>query len=208
VEGFADWLTAPENPFFARVAVNRIWQWHFGEGLQKTPSDFGTLGGLPTNQKLLDWLASEFVARKFSMKEIHRLMVTSETYQRASSLDPALTKSNSKIDPADDYLWAFRLQRLEAEPIWDCHPRLIRDAGPLPGWTILRYNDPGCAKAWRRRRGPWRLDSHQPAGGLHDSRLFDQPRGGAQLSSVLRRGRRPPPCPLRTRTVTRPRGCS
>ena len=53
----ADWLTAAENPLFARVAVNRLWQWHFGEGLQKTPSDFGELGGTPANPRLLDWLA-------------------------------------------------------------------------------------------------------------------------------------------------------
>ena len=59
--GVSDWLTAPENPLFARVAVNRLWQWHFGEGLHKTPSDFGNLGGVPTNPDVLDWLAAEFV---------------------------------------------------------------------------------------------------------------------------------------------------
>ena len=88
VEAFSDWLTAPENPLFARVAVNRLWQWHFGEGLHKIPSDFGMLGGTPANRELLDWLASEFVARKFSMKAMHRLMVTSETYKLASEADP------------------------------------------------------------------------------------------------------------------------
>src|SRR5262249_11990196 len=61
IPAFSDWLTGPENPMFARVAVNRIWQWHFGEGLQKNSSDFGILGGSPSNQQLLDWLASEFV---------------------------------------------------------------------------------------------------------------------------------------------------
>ncbi len=66
IEAFADWLTAPENPLFARVAVNRLWQWHFGEGLLKMSSDFGELGGKPSNQPLLDWLASEFVRRKYS----------------------------------------------------------------------------------------------------------------------------------------------
>ncbi len=81
VEAFADWLTAPDNPLFARVAVNRLWQWHFGEGLQKTPSDFGELGGTPANPRLLDWLASEFVRRGFSMKAMHRLIVTSDDLQ-------------------------------------------------------------------------------------------------------------------------------
>ena len=63
VEAFSDWLTAKDNPLFARVAVNRIWQWHFGEGLHRSPSDYGLMGGRPANQPLLDWLASEFIAR-------------------------------------------------------------------------------------------------------------------------------------------------
>ena len=84
IEAFADWLTAPENPLFARVAVNRLWQWHFGEGLLKSASDFGELGGKPSHPALLDWLASEFVRRGFSMKQMHRLMVTSDAYKRAS----------------------------------------------------------------------------------------------------------------------------
>src|SRR5262249_13803687 len=65
IQASSDWLSAPENPLFARVAVNRLWQWHFGEGLHKSPSDFGTLGGTPAHPALLDWLASEFVARGF-----------------------------------------------------------------------------------------------------------------------------------------------
>jgi hypothetical protein len=119
IETFSDWLTAPANPVFARVGVNRLWQWHFGEGLQKNPSDFGTLGGTPANPRLLDWLASEFAARHFSMKEMHRLMVTSETYKLASEADPVRMAANIKADPQDTYLWRYHVQRLEAEPVWD-----------------------------------------------------------------------------------------
>src|SRR5215472_10261826 len=119
IEAFSDWLTAPVNPLFARVAVNRLWQWHFGEGIQKNPSDFGNLGGTPTNPALLDWLAAEFVKRHFSMKQMHRLLVTSDTYKLASAAEPGLVKANGKADPNNAYLWHFRLQRLEAEPIWD-----------------------------------------------------------------------------------------
>lgn len=118
-EGFVDWLTAPENPLFARVAVNRIWQWHFGEGLQRVPSDFGLLGGKPGNPKLLDYLAAEFVAHGYDMKWLHRLIVTSNTYQLSSKAAPVHLAKNRKADPNDTYLWHFRLQRLEAEPIWD-----------------------------------------------------------------------------------------
>ncbi len=118
-ETFAEWLVNEKNPLFARVAVNRLWQWHFGKGLQQNPSDFGLLGGKPTHPELLDWLASEFVAKGFSMKAMHRLMVTSEAYKMASSAEPALFTRNSAIDPADNFLWEFRLLRLEAEPLWD-----------------------------------------------------------------------------------------
>ena len=118
-ETFADWLTAPENPLFARVAVNRIWQWHFGEGLHHASSDFGTLGGVPVHPKLLDWLATEFVAQKYSMKWLQRLIVTSETYRRASSGPAERETTNSRIDPDNRLLWKFPLRRLEAEPIRD-----------------------------------------------------------------------------------------
>ncbi len=109
VEAFSDWLTAPGNPLFARVAVNRLWQWHFGEGLHKTPSDFGVLGGKPANPALLDWLAAEFVARKYSMKQMHRLMVTSRAYKLSSYGDAELISADRKVDPNNRYLWSFRL---------------------------------------------------------------------------------------------------
>ncbi len=119
-EGFVDWLTAHDNPLFSRVAVNRIWQWHFGEGLQHVPSDFGLLGGKPSDPKLLDYLAAEFVAHDYSMKWLHRLIVTSDTYQLASKPNNSeLLAADQKADPNDRYLWHFRLQRLEAEPVWD-----------------------------------------------------------------------------------------
>ena len=108
-ETFAEWLVAPENPLFARVAVNRLWGWHFGKGLQPNPSDFGLLGGRPSDPELLDWLAAEFVAKGFSMKAINKLIVMSDTYrclrQRASrrcdrriapSIPPTLCYGNSR----------------------------------------------------------------------------------------------------------------
>ncbi len=128
IEAFADWLTAAENPLFARVAVNRLWQWHFGEGLQKTTSDFGELGGTPANPRLLDWLASEFVRLGFSMKAMHRLIVTSETYKLSTEVDPARVTSDGAVDPGNVSLWHFRLRRLEAEPIWDL---ILSAAGDL-----------------------------------------------------------------------------
>ena len=209
IEGFADWLTATENPFFARVDVNRLWQWHYGEGLQKTPSDFGTLGGAPSNQPLLDWLAAEFVARKFSMKEINRLMVTSETYKRSSTIDPLTATANTKIDPANDYLWSFRLTRLEAEPIWDY---ILSSAGTLdlavggPSFDIASSDAPrrgaggggrgnGAPPAPPNRRGAYMIRGFSTSRDVVPNFLqsFDVDDGRL-------------PCPQRTRTVTAPQG--
>lgn len=116
---FLRWLTAADNPLFARVAVNRLWQWHFGEGISASPSDFGFNGERPVNPELLDWLASEFVARKYSMKAMHRLIVTSEAYKRSSSVSPAEHEANRAIDPKNLYLWKFPLRRLDAESVRD-----------------------------------------------------------------------------------------
>ncbi|MFO0808776.1 MAG: PSD1 and planctomycete cytochrome C domain-containing protein [Gemmataceae bacterium] len=80
----ADWLASPANPLTARVMVNRIWRHHFGRGLVATPSDFGTRGAKPTHPELLDWLAAEFVARGWSVKAMHRLMLTSAAYRQSS----------------------------------------------------------------------------------------------------------------------------
>jgi len=81
----ADWIASPGNPLTARVMVNRIWQHHFGRGIVTTPSDFGTRGQRPTHPELLNWLASEFVNQKWTVKAMHRLMLTSMTYRQASA---------------------------------------------------------------------------------------------------------------------------
>ena len=79
----AEWVTHPENPLFARMIVNRVWHYHFGAGIVETPSDFGFNGGRPSHPELLDWLAAEFADRKYSLKALHRLIVTSATYRRS-----------------------------------------------------------------------------------------------------------------------------
>ena len=111
----ARWIARPENPLTARVMVNRLWQGHFGVGIVATPSDFGAMGSEPTDPALLDWLASEFVARGWSLKAMHRLMVTSQTYQRAGTW----SDEAAEADPDDALQWRHRPQRLEAEPIRD-----------------------------------------------------------------------------------------
>jgi hypothetical protein len=117
----ANWIADPKNPMTARVMVNRLWQWHFGKGLVPTANDFGKLGEQPTHQELLDWLAAEFVepttdkGTPWTLKRMHRLMMTSAAYRRASAGDAG----NLKVDPANTYLWRFNMRRLTAEEVRD-----------------------------------------------------------------------------------------
>ena len=111
----ADWLASKDNPLTARVMVNRIWQFRFGVGLVATPNDFGLLGARPTNAKLLDWLATEFVERGFSVKAIDRLIVTSAAYRQSAAGDA----EKAKVDPDNKLLWRMNRRRLEGEAIRD-----------------------------------------------------------------------------------------
>lgn len=111
----ADWLSAPSNPLVARVMVNRIWQGHFGRGLVDTPNNLGRQGGLPSHPQLLDWLASEFVTRGWSVKAMHRLIMLSSTYR----LSTARNATNQRIDPENRLLWRMNRRRLSAEGLRD-----------------------------------------------------------------------------------------
>ncbi len=201
-EGFVEWLTAPSNPLFARVAVNRIWAWHFGEGLQKVTSDFGLLGGKPSNPKLLDYLASEFVAHHYDMKWLHRLIVTSDTYQLSSKAEQL--GKNRDIDARDTYLWHFRLQRLEAEPIWDAIHYASDDLNLEVGGKSFQLNAPdkkqkiflpkeNVTDSRTDRRGVYLTRGYIPSTDVMNNFLtsFDVDDGRT-------------PCPIRTQTVTAP----
>jgi hypothetical protein len=121
---FASWVADPKNPLTARVAMNHVWLRHFGRGIVPTPADLGRNGRPPSHPELLDWLAAEFMARGWSFKEMHRLIVTSRTYRMASTPDEA----NAAIDPDNVYLWRMPSRRLEAEAVRDS---LLFAAGDL-----------------------------------------------------------------------------
>ncbi len=118
-ETFVDWLTSRENALFARVVVNRIWQWHFGKGLHQNANDFGSLNEEPVLRRLLDALAAEFVNHDFDMKWLHKRILMSEAYQRASFANEERWAGNRRLDPTNTSYWRFPLRRLEAEPIYD-----------------------------------------------------------------------------------------
>ncbi len=111
----ARWITHRHNGLFARVIVNRIWHYHFGQGLVSTPSDFGFNGARPSHPQLLDWLATELVRSDWSLKRLHRLIVTSATYRQSSFVNPAAMR----IDADNRLLWRMSPRRLEAEEIRD-----------------------------------------------------------------------------------------
>jgi hypothetical protein len=115
----ARWLVAPSNPLTARVFVNRLWQWHFGRGLAGTASDFGVLGEPATHPELLDWLAAEFVAAGWSVKHMHRLVVTSAAYRRGCRAAAASGSSGPTTDPQNKLLWRQHPRRLDAEQVRD-----------------------------------------------------------------------------------------
>ncbi|EMI46878.1 PSD1 and planctomycete cytochrome C domain-containing protein [Rhodopirellula sp. SWK7] len=111
----AKWLSSDENPLTARVMVNRLWQYHFGRGIVRTSSDFGFQGAAPTHPELLDWLASEFVDHRWSIKAMHRAIMLSHAYQMSS----AFNQDAYDADPENDLFWRFDVRRLTAEEIRD-----------------------------------------------------------------------------------------
>ena len=113
----ARWIASSQNPLTARVFVNRLWSWHFGAGLVKSTENFGKLGDRPSHPELLDWLARRFISDGWSVKKMHRLILTSSAYQMASRSDDA--ESGIAQDPENRLLWRFPIRRLEAEEVRD-----------------------------------------------------------------------------------------
>jgi hypothetical protein len=112
---FARWVTSPENPLFARVMVNRVWQHHFGTGLVSTADNLGRSGAKPSHPELLDYLTTEFVHSGWSVKSLHRLILTSAVYRQAGT--PGEKASES--DPDNRFLWHYPLRRLDADSLRD-----------------------------------------------------------------------------------------
>jgi hypothetical protein len=112
----AEWIVSDKNPMTARVTANRIWQHHFGRGIVTTANNFGKMGERPTHPELLDWLATELVQQDWSVKAMHRLIMSSKTYQMASAYDSQVARA---ADPQDRLLWRYPQWRIEAEGIRD-----------------------------------------------------------------------------------------
>lgn len=145
----ADWIS--ESPLAARVMVNRIWEWHFGTGLVRSSSDFGTRGEKPSHPELLDFLASRFIQSGYSIKSMHRLILHTDAYQRAS-------QPPRQTDPENRWLAHFNRRRLTAEEIRDS---LLMVSGSLD-------IDPGTSHPFPAESN-WRFTQHQPFSAIYDT---------------------------------------
>ncbi len=129
----ARWLTQSDHPLTARVLVNRIWQAHFGDGLVRSPDNFGKLGDAPTHPELLDWLATEFVRGGWSIKQLHRLILNSATWQQSTDWN----ESAASVDPENKLWWRMSRRRLEAEAVRDSLLAIGGDLDDQMGGNLL-----------------------------------------------------------------------
>jgi hypothetical protein len=130
----ADWITDPQNPLTARVIVNRIWHYHFGNGIVNTPNDFGYNGDRPSHPQLLDWLSTEFVRQNWSIKKLHKLIMLSNTYRQGSTYNSAAAAK----DADNRLLWRYSPRRLEGEEVRDTMLALSGRLNPQIGGTSFR----------------------------------------------------------------------
>jgi hypothetical protein len=138
----ANWITHPQNPLTYRVIANRVWSWHFGKGLVSTPSDFGTGGSTPTHPELLDWLALQLRNAGGSLKDLHRIILNSQTYRQQSRHESGQFAVG--VDADNDFLWRQNSRRLTAEAIRDS---VLAVSGKLnlksggPGFEDFSYTE-------------------------------------------------------------------
>jgi hypothetical protein len=130
----ANWITSQNNPLFARVIVNRLWQHHFGQGLVDTPNDFGFSGTRPSHSELLDWLAGKLVAERYSLKQMHREIVLSAVYRQGAMNNSAETKQ----DADNRLLWRKAPRRLDAEAVRDTMLAVAGELNPTSGGPGFR----------------------------------------------------------------------
>jgi hypothetical protein len=134
--GLAKWIADPRNPLAARSIVNRVWQYHFGKPIAGNPNNFGAKGGKPTHPELLDWLTDDFVKNGWTLKRLHRLILTSATYQQSSKHPDVATLANH--DPNNDLFAYFPNRRLSAEEIRDGMLKITGELNPELGGLPAR----------------------------------------------------------------------
>ena len=138
----ARWLTDPRHPLTARVIVNRVWRWHFGRGIVPSTDNFGTTGEPPTNQPLLDWLAAELIESGWSLKHLHRLILSSDAWQRSSDTATSPTAAAAREhDPDNRLWWRADVRRLEAESVRDAMLSVAGRLDATMGGSLLHVGN-------------------------------------------------------------------
>ena len=156
----AEFIASEDNPLTARVMVNRIWYQHFGHGIVSTPNNFGKMGSQPSNPQLLDWLATEFVRQGWSVKQMQRLIMNSETYKMASAYYDAGSLAK---DPTDEFFWRFPVKRLEAEIIRDAVLSASGDINLEEGGPAFFPPVPKSIVAGAPIKGKWTITKDDPS---------------------------------------------
>jgi len=156
----AEFIASEDNPLTARVMVNRIWYQHFGQGIVSTPNNFGKMGTEPSNPALLDWLATEFMRQGWSVKQIQRLIMNSETYKMASAY---YQPESATKDPTDQFLWRFPVKRMEAEIIRDSVLSASGDLNLQAGGPAFYPPVPKSVASAVPIRGTWNLTTEDPS---------------------------------------------
>ncbi|MBJ7431365.1 MAG: DUF1549 domain-containing protein, partial [Gemmataceae bacterium] len=133
----ANWIASPSNPLTSRVMVNRVWRWHFGRGIVPTPDNFGLLGTNPTHPELLDWLANQFIQSNWSIKDLHKTIMFSNTYKQASTLIPASDEKDSSCN----LYWRFVPKRLEGEVLRDSLLQVSDQLDKTIGGSLLQVKN-------------------------------------------------------------------
>ena len=185
----AKWLTSRDHPLTARVLVNRVWEHHFGKGIVATPENFGHSGSPPTHPELLDWLAVDFIEQGWSIKRLHRLLMTSTAY-RQSSRPEAEASAAGTVDPDNDLIWRMNLRRIEAEVLRDAVLAVSGTLDPSPrgppvpvemnpdGLVTVSEKGPTPTSKWRRSLYVKSLRGSHPLGQgfkLSMFEIFDYP---------------------------------
>ncbi len=200
----AIWATDPSNPLTSRVIVNRLWQHYFSRGIVATPSDFGEYGEEPTHPELLDWLAVELVRRKWSLKAIHRLIVTSAAYRQGSipARNPS-AKLAATVDPNNHLLWHATVKRRGGEAVRDVSLQVagvlnLREGGPSA--------KPELPKAVAESRYAWTPDADPAERNRRSIYTYHRRNLIPPLFKAFDAPSRNESCPARVTTVTAEQG--
>lgn len=197
----ANWLTRPDHPLSARILVNRLWQFHFGQGIVATANDFGAMGGDPSHRELLDWLAAELVNNGWHIKPIQRLILLSATYCESAEPTADAVAAADKADPSDRLLWHARRERLEGDELRDA---MLAVAGQLNAAMFGPSVRPALPQELADSKYGWDADANFANHNRRSIYVLAQRNMRLPILEAFDQPDRLNSCPRRTATTTAP----